>query len=95
MAECQTTGGYPRIGTVLPCDLPRVAQAPAGASLRFDFVTLEEGAAIQARANSDLAKLPATVTPLVRDPSMMQDLLSYRLIDGAVSATHPHLDEGD
>jgi len=95
MAECQTTGGYPRIGTVLPCDLPRVAQAPAGTSLRFEFVTLKEGAAIQARANSDLAKLPAAVTPLVRDPSTMQDLLSYQLIDGAVSATHPHLDEGD
>ena len=95
MAECQTTGGYPRIGTVLPCDLPRVAQAPAGTSLRFAFVTLEEGAAIQARANSDLAKLPAAATPLVRDPSTMQDLLSYQLVDGAISAMHAHLDEGD
>ena len=95
MAECQTTGGYPRIGTVLPCDLPRVAQAPAGTSLRFSFVTLQDGAAIQARANADLAKLPGTVTPLVRDPSTMQDLLSYQLVDGAISATHAHLDEGD
>ncbi len=33
LAECQTTGGYPCIGTVLPCDLPRLVQAPAGAIL--------------------------------------------------------------
>ena len=28
LSECQTTGGYPRIATVLPCDLPCIAQAP-------------------------------------------------------------------
>ena len=94
MAECQTTGGYPRIGTVLPCDLPRVAQAPAGAAIRFQFVTLDEGAAIQARATAEMRKLPSTVTPLVRDPATMQDLLSYQLVGGMVSAHHSVLDEG-
>ena len=94
MAECQTTGGYPRIGTVLPCDLPRVAQAPAGAALRFQFVTLDDGAAIQARATAALRKLPGAVTPLVRDPATMQDLLSYQLVGGVVSAIHAPLDEG-
>jgi len=93
MAESQTTGGYPRIGTVLPCDLPRVAQAPAGAEIRFTFLTLEEGAAQQARATSELRKLPHSVTPLVRDPATMQDLLSYQLVGGMISATHTPLDE--
>ncbi|WP_299287908.1 biotin-dependent carboxyltransferase family protein [uncultured Tateyamaria sp.] len=94
MAESQTTGGYPRIGTVLPCDLPRVAQAPAGAELRFELMDLEAGAQVQARANADWAKLRASVTPLVRDPATMQDLLSYQLVSGAVSATHSDLDKG-
>lgn len=94
MAECQTTGGYPRIGTVLPCDLPRVAQAAAGALIRFQFVTLDEGAAIQARASAEMRKLPGTVTPLVRDPATMQDLLSYQLVGGVVSATAPTVEEG-
>mmetsp|Transcript_29737 Transcript_29737/g.59163 ORF Transcript_29737/g.59163 Transcript_29737/m.59163 type:complete len:341 (+) Transcript_29737:3096-4118(+) len=94
MAECQTTGGYPRIGTVLPCDLPRVAQAPAGATLRFACVSLSEGAAIQARADADLRKLGQSVTPLIRDPHDMQDLLSYQLVGGVVSATYSPLDEG-
>jgi biotin-dependent carboxylase-like uncharacterized protein len=94
MAECQTTGGYPRIGTVVPADLPRVAQAPAGAVLRFEFISLADGAALQARANAELAKLPGLVSPLVRDPAAMQDLLSYQLVGGAVSALHSPLDEG-
>jgi len=40
LAESQTTGGYPRMGTVLPSDLPRAVQCPAGAALTFSFVTL-------------------------------------------------------
>ena len=94
MAESQTTGGYPRIGTVLPCDLPRVAQAPAGATLQFQFLTLEDGAAQQARAAAEWDRLAGKVTPLVRDPAQMQDLLSYQLVGGAVSALHSPLDEG-
>lgn len=94
MAESQTTGGYPRIGTVLPSDLPLVAQAPAGAPLRFQFVTRDEGAAIEARAQAAWAALPKAVTPLVRDPATMQDLLRYQMVGGVVSATHSPLDEG-
>lgn len=93
MAECQTTGGYPRIGTVLPCDLPKVAQAPAGATLQFQLVSLDDGAAIQARADAALRSMSNAVAPLVRDPASMQDLLSYQLIGGMVSATDPAFDE--
>ena len=95
LAESQTTGGYPRIGTVLPCDLPRVAQAPAGAKLQFSFVTLDEGAAIQARADAEQGKLASKAEPLVRDPAAIQDLLSYQLVSGAISAHQPDPDEGE
>lgn len=87
MSECQTTGGYPRIGTVLPCDLARVAQAQAGSPLSFQFVELEEARAIEARALAARAALGASVTPLLRDPHNIRDLLSYQLISGAISAT--------
>ena len=82
LVECQTTGGYPRIGTVLPSDMPKVAQTPAGRELRFAFVSVEEGRAIEARARADLARLPQRVTALVRDPRNMPDLLDYNLISG-------------
>ncbi len=86
MYECQTTGGYPRIGTVLPCDMPRVAQAQAGAELRFEMLDLQDAIGVQARALNELKALRAAVTPLVRDPAEIRDLLSYQLIGGAVSA---------
>ncbi|MEP5731705.1 MAG: biotin-dependent carboxyltransferase family protein [Sulfitobacter sp.] len=90
MYECQTTGGYPRIGTVLPCDLPRVAQAQTGAALSFSFVSQDEAAALHTRYLNDIAALPSRVAPLIRDPALMRDLLSYQLISGAISAhTNP------
>ena len=92
LPECQTTGGYPRIGTVIPCDLPIVAQAPAGAPLRFTFVTLDEGLAAQVRYEAMLKSLPKACHPLVRNVADMSDLLSYQLISGMISA---HSDPGD
>lgn len=92
LPECQTTGGYPRIGTVLPCDLPIVSQAPAGAPLRFSFVTLDEALAAQARYVTALKALPNACHPLVRDVADISDLLSYQLISGMISA---HSDPGE
>ena len=82
LAECQTTGGYPRIGTVLPCDLPRLVQAPPGAVLRFRFVSLEEATALERQEATRRAGLAKTVRPLIRDPRDMADLLAHQLIDG-------------
>ncbi|OUS34035.1 urea amidolyase [Rhodobacterales bacterium 56_14_T64] len=95
LRECQTTGGYPRIGTVLPCDLARVAQAGNGAALRFDWVTLEQGLEIQARSDAAVKSLPSRCAPLIRDPSDMADLLAYQLISGAVSAGADPFDIGE
>jgi len=87
MSECQTTGGYPRIGTVLPCDLPRVAQAQPGSPLTFRFITQQDGIEAEARAQKTLAGLRSQVRPLVRDPHDIQDLLSYQLISGMIAGT--------
>jgi len=87
MCECQTTGGYPRIATVLPCDLPRVAQAPLGAPLTFALLGLGDAATAQAQHKAALKTLPAQCRALLRDPAQMRDLLAYTLISGVVSAT--------
>lgn len=42
MADCQTTGGYPVIGVILPPDLCALAQKPPGAPVSFEEVTEEE-----------------------------------------------------
>ncbi len=86
MVECQTTGGYPRIGTVIPCDLPRAAQAPAGAEVRFEFVDMDTAIDAQRRHIETLKALPKRATPLLRDPADMGDLLRYQLVGGVISA---------
>lgn len=95
LREAQTTGGYPRIGTVLPCDLSKVAQAQAGTDLHFTWVTLDEGLAIQAKQDALVKALPSACKPLLRDPAMMQDLLSFQLVSGVVSAEADPFESGD
>jgi allophanate hydrolase len=85
--ECQTTGGYPRIGTVIPSDLPRVAQAAPGAELRFRFVSRDEALEAEAAFRRGLESIP--VRPLVRDPADLPDLLSYELIGGVTAGEEP------
>jgi allophanate hydrolase len=85
MSECQTTGGYPRIGAVLPCDLPRVAQAAPGTALRLRFVPSKEALAAERRAAEARDGLRRRLTHLTRDPHDIRDLLSYQLISGAIA----------
>ena len=85
LGECQTTGGYPRIGSVLPCDLPRVAQARPGAALRFRMVSLEEAVEAERREQERRKGLRRQLRPLIRDPHDIHDLLSYQLISGVTA----------
>ncbi len=85
LGECQTTGGYPRIGTVIPPDIPLIAQARPGDPIRFRFVDRKEAVAAYRDFRNRLAALPRSVRPLVRDPHDIPDLLAYRLIDGAIA----------
>lgn len=45
MADRQPTGGYPKIGTVIRADLPRLSQMRAGQEVRFQAVTTEAAVA--------------------------------------------------
>ncbi|MFU8898932.1 MAG: urea amidolyase, partial [Roseinatronobacter sp.] len=73
---------YPRIGTVLPCDLPRLVQAPANASLCFTFVPLPEAAALERLEAARRDALRSKLRPLIRNPHDMPDLLAYQLVSG-------------
>ena len=85
--ECQTTGGYPRIGSVLPADMGKVAQAQPGQVLHFTFLDLDAALAAERAARASLSTLAKKRQPLVRDPKDIPDLLSYQLISG-VTAGH-------
>ena len=85
LADCQTTGGYPRIASVLPCDLPRVAQAPPGAQITFRMVTLDEGTAIERKAAEDAKIFARRITPIILRPEDLRNLLGHQLISGVTA----------
>jgi allophanate hydrolase len=85
LAECQTTGGYPRIGTVLPCDLPKLVQAPPEAELNFVLLSLEDAVAAERAEARRRDGLGAALYPLIRDPRLMPDLLAYQLVGGVTA----------
>ena len=87
LCECQTTGGYPRIGAVLPADMPQIAQAPAGSVVRFRFITLDEALKVQREDRSYRQSLATQCQALIRDPYAIADLLSYQLVSGVTDGT--------
>lgn len=83
LAECQTIGGYPRIGNVIPLDLPKIAQAAPGTKMQFQFMTLQEADATATSYETTLRSLAHICQPMIRDPHDIADLLRYQLISGA------------
>ena len=42
MSDCQTTGGYPRVGQVAAVDLPILAQSIPSENVHFQYITHDE-----------------------------------------------------
>lgn len=56
-ADCQTTGGYPRVLNVIDADLPSLAQLGSGSKIRFRPVTEAEAFSALLRFEKDLCFL--------------------------------------
>jgi 5-oxoprolinase (ATP-hydrolysing) subunit C len=57
LADAQSTGGYPRIASVIQADLWQLAQLPVGQPLRFVAVSREQALAALKQAREELATL--------------------------------------
>jgi allophanate hydrolase len=80
LADHQTTGGYPKIATILDCDLDAFVQLRPGDPVVFRPVSPEEAIGIAraaARSRGEIPKLRETLA---------QRLLSENLIGGVVNA---------
>ncbi|MDE0697661.1 MAG: biotin-dependent carboxyltransferase family protein [Boseongicola sp.] len=77
--DCQTTGGYPKIATVVSADLDRLAQVPTGRDVRFRMVSA--GDAIDAARRSAFwrSSLKQVARPV---RGSLPELLSHNLIGG-------------
>lgn len=85
MAECQTMGGYPRLGQIIPADLPAIAQAAPGTRLRFTRLDVKQADALYRTDAALLREASARCRNLIRDPATIPDLLSYQLVGGVTA----------
>jgi len=67
-ADCPTTGGYPKIASVISADQPLLAQAPVGTGqIRFVEVTVEEAQARYRELMNEMGK--SIIQPEIEDYS--------------------------
>jgi antagonist of KipI len=61
MADCQATGGYPRIAQVAAVDLPLCAQLKPGDAIRFKEISWKEAEKLYIQREFDLNKLTLAI----------------------------------
>ena len=90
LADGQTAGGYPKIGTVASADLARLATAPVGAELRFEAATVAQAEALARQGEDALLALLATIEPLALHGDVDIDAVyTTNLVSGIVDARCP------
>ncbi|HBK86617.1 MAG TPA: KipI antagonist, partial [Firmicutes bacterium] len=73
----QTTGGYPKIGTVITPDLRLLAQALPGDSLRLQAITIDEAQQQVAGYAAGLKKLQQLVDNKIRGQNLRVQIGEY------------------
>jgi len=86
LADHQTIGGYPKLGTVASADLPRLGRCRPGGSLRFARISVAEAEALRRAQESAFRALVEGIRPLTAVPNS-EALLAANLISGVVSGT--------
>jgi len=87
MADAQTTGGYPKIATVISADLPILAVRGGGRTVRFQSVSREDAETIRRAEHQRLMKVIRDIRPAAAKGISIEALYSQNLIDGVVDAS--------
>ena len=86
LADHQTTGGYPKIATVISADLPVVGRRRPGDTLRFVAVTVEAAEELCRTEERRLAELATGLGPVPDHARIdLGSLYDGNLISGVVS----------
>jgi allophanate hydrolase subunit 2 len=86
MRDRQTTGGYPKIATVISADLARFAQLPPGAPVRFRAVSRAEAVEALARRHDVVAALARQLVQAGGDLTS-ERLLALNLVSGVTAGS--------
>lgn len=84
MADRQSTGGYPKIATIIGPDVGRLAQLRPNQPFHFATVSVEDAVAVRRAEAAALAE-PIATEPVIRREFPSEFLLGVNLIDGATT----------
>lgn len=87
LADRQTTGGYPKIATVISADLPALGRLTPGAQVRFGLVSIEEAEARRRRQAAEFTALAQRIVAVPR-PAIVDEaaLRGANLVSGMIDA---------
>jgi allophanate hydrolase len=86
LADHQTTGGYPKIATVISADLPALGRRRPGDPLRFVSVELEAAEEMCQEAEREFGNLVAALEPAAQDRNLdLGSLYGENLISGVTA----------
>jgi 5-oxoprolinase (ATP-hydrolysing) subunit C len=86
MSDRGTSGGYPKIATVMSADFGRFAQIPAGTAFRFKAVSMTEAQAEVRKFADQLRTLPDRLRPIESFDLNIEALRDANVAGAAVSA---------
>jgi len=87
LADRQTTGGYPKIATVISADLPALGRLTPGTTLRFRSVNIEEAEAARRQQAAVLARLADQIVAAPRTARIDEaQLQGANLVSGMIDA---------
>jgi biotin-dependent carboxylase-like uncharacterized protein len=89
LADAQTTGGYAKIATVIGADLPRLAAAMPGDTLRFAAVDVAAAEAAARAEAATIARAAATIGPRMPGAPDPGTLMALNLVDGMIDMARP------
>ena len=87
LADRQTTGGYPKIATVISADLPRLAQLRPGDEIEFRAVDIEEAENIRRQSEARLLRMISLIKPACSLQFDRGILMQENLISGVTSGS--------
>jgi allophanate hydrolase subunit 2 len=69
LMDCQTTGGYPKLATIIAADLPRMAQSRPGTAVTFAAVDIDTAQYLYRAHHAALADIGLGLQPIAEQPA--------------------------
>jgi allophanate hydrolase subunit 2 len=86
LADRQTTGGYPKIATVISADLPPLGRLPIGARITFERVSMARASELRRELLAQIEAFSSCIVPLGPPAGHSPNLLGLNLISGVFDA---------